>query len=120
MLQVLTSLAISIAPTRHKIRSDMLEELTERFSQRVDGKECFGFSVKFDLGDTGVIFVAGGNTPIEVSNGNGDADVTFSMIADDLAAMLSGDLPPMNAYMQGKMKVEGDLGKAMQFGNIFG
>ena len=42
------------------------------------------------------------------------------MTADDLAAMLAGDLSPMNAYMQGKMKVEGDLGKAMQFGNIFG
>ena len=98
----------------------MLEELTERFKQRVDGKEAFGFSVKFDLGDTGVIFVAGGSAPIEVSNGNGDAETTFIMTADDLAAMLSGDLPPMSAYVQGKMKLEGDVGKAMQFGKIFG
>ncbi len=120
MLQVLTSPAISIASTRPEIRSDMLEELTERFSHRVDGKEAFGFSVKFDLGDTGVIFVAGSSAPIEVSNDNGDAETTFIMTADDLAAMLAGDLSPMNAYLQGKMKVEGDLGKAMQFGNIFG
>ena len=98
----------------------MLEELTNRFNERIEGKDAFGFSVKFDLGDTGVIFVAGGNVPIEVSNDDGDADTTFIMTVEDLTAMLSGDLPPMNAYMQGKMKVEGDLSKAMQFGTMFG
>lgn len=98
----------------------MLEELTKQFMQRVDGKNAFGFNVKFDLGDTGVIFVAGGSAPIEVSNDDGDADTTFIMTADDLTAMLSGDLPPMSAYSQGKMKVQGDIGKAMQFGTIFG
>ena len=98
----------------------MLEELTKRFKQTVDGKEAFGFSVKFDLGDTGVIFVAGGSAPIEISNHNGDADTTFIMAAADLTAMLSGELPPMSAYTQGKMRVEGDVGKAMQFGTIFG
>lgn len=97
----------------------MLEELTNRIRQTVDGKEAFGFSVKFDLGDPGVIFVAGGSTPIEVSNDNSAADTTFIMAADDLTAMLSGDLPPMSAYTQGKMRVEGDIGKAMQFGTIF-
>ncbi len=98
----------------------MLEELTNRFRQIVDGKEAFGFSVKFDLGDTGVIFVAGGSAPVEINNDDGAADTTFIMAADDLTAMLSGDLPPMSAYTQGKMKVEGDIGKAMQFGTIFG
>jgi putative sterol carrier protein len=98
----------------------MLEELTERFNQRVDGKEAFGFSVKFDLGDTGVIFVAGGSAPIKVSNQDAHADTTFIMTAEDLTAMLSGELPAMNAYMQGKMRVEGDVGKAMQFGTMFG
>ncbi len=98
----------------------MLQELTERFNQRVDGKDAFGFSVKFDLGDTGVIFIAGGSAPIKVSNDNGDADTTFIMTAEDLKAMLSGDLAPMNAYMQGKLKVDGDVAKAMQFGTIFG
>ncbi len=97
----------------------MLEELTKRFRQIVDGKEAFGFSVKFDLGDTGVIFVAGGGAPVEISNDNSAADTTFIMTADDLTAMLSGDLPPMSAYTQGKMRVEGDIGKAMQFGTIF-
>lgn len=97
----------------------MLEELTNMVKQRVDGKEAFGFSVKFDLGDKGVIFVAGGSAPIEVSNDDADADTTFVMIADDLTAMLSGDLPPMSAYTQGKLQVRGDISRAMQFGSLF-
>lgn len=97
----------------------MLEELTGKISQKVDGRETFGFSVKIDLGETGVIFIAGAASPIDVSNGNGAADITFVMSADDLAAMLAGDLPPMSAYAQGKMRIEGDIARAMQFGTMF-
>ena len=97
----------------------MLEELTKLVSQKVDGKDAFGFSVRMDLGETGVIFIAGANSPIDVSNGNDEADTTFIMSAVDLAAMLAGDLPPMAAYAQGKMRIEGDIGKAMQFGTTF-
>ena len=98
----------------------MLQEITEILKQKVVGRDGFGFNVRFDLGDTGSILIAGSNTPIEVSNGDGDADTTFVMAPEDLKSMLSGELPPMNAYMQGKMKVEGDVGKAMQFGTMFG
>ena len=98
----------------------MLQELTEILDQKVDGKDAFGFNVRFDLGDIGSILIAGESAPIKVSNGDGDADTTFIMTPEDLKSMLSGDLPPMNAYIQGKMKVEGDVGKAMQFGTIFG
>ena len=98
----------------------MLEELTERVKQRIEGKDAFGFNVKFDLAETGVIFITGSSAPIAVSNENDAADTTFSLSAEDLMAMVSGDLPPMNAYLQGKMTVQGDLGKAMQFGTMFG
>ena len=98
----------------------MLEELTTTIGQKVDGRDALGFSVKIDLGDDGVIFIAGGSAPIIVSNENGDADTTFILGAEDLQAMLAGDLPPMSAYMQGKLRVEGDLGKAMKVGNLFG
>ena len=98
----------------------MLEELTNNFNQRVEGRDAFGFDIKFDLGETGCIHVAGRESPIRISNDSCDADATFVISAEDLVAMLSGDLPPMSAYAQGKMRVEGDLGKAMQFGQLFG
>lgn len=98
----------------------MLEQLIAQVTQKVDGKEAFGFTVKLVLGDAGSIFIDGGTAPISVASGDGAADTTFVMSPEDLAAMLRGELPPMNAYMQGKLRVEGDLGKAMQFGNVFG
>ena len=97
----------------------MLDDLTGRIRQKVDGKEAIGFSVRIDLGDTGVIFIAGDSAPIEVSNDDAAAETAFVMTAADLDAMLAGELAPMNAYMQGKLRVEGDLGKAMQVSNLF-
>lgn len=97
----------------------MLDELTQRISHKVSGKDAFGFNLKIDLESTGTIFIAGSTPPITVSNDNGDADTTFIVSAENLAAMLSGNLAPMTAYMQGKLRVEGDLGKAMQIGSLF-
>jgi putative sterol carrier protein len=100
-------------------RENLLEKLTNDISQKVSGKEAFGFNVKINLGDSGMIYIAGTRSPIEVSNADDEAETTFVMTTDDLTAMLSGDLSPMNAYMQGKLSVQGDLGKAMQIGNLF-
>ena len=97
----------------------MLADLTERVGKLVDGRDAIGFNVKFDLGDTGVIHVAGGESPMTVSNDDGTADTTFKMAADDLGAMLNGELNAMNAYMTGKMVVEGDLAKAMTLSSLF-
>ena len=96
----------------------MLDELTRQFRERVEGREAFGFDIKFDLGQTGCIHVAGSATPIKISNENAAADTTFIMSAEDLSSLLSGELPPMSAYMQGKMTIEGDLGKAMHVGQL--
>ena len=97
----------------------MLVDLTERVGKLVDGRDAIGFNVKFDLGDTGVIHVAGGESPMVVSNDDGAADTTFKMSGEDLGAMLNGELNAMNAYMMGKMVVEGDLAKAMTLSSLF-
>lgn len=97
----------------------MLAELTDRVDKLVDGKEAVGFNVKFDLGDTGKIHVAGENAPMVVTNDDGDAETTFKISGDDLSSMLSGELNAMNAYMQGKLVVEGDIAKAMQLSSLF-
>lgn len=98
----------------------MLAELTERVTKLVDGADAIGFNVKFDLGDTGLIHVAGENTPMVVSNDDGASETTLKIAAEDLAAMFSGDLNAMMAYMQGKLVVDGDIAKAMQLSSLFG
>jgi putative sterol carrier protein len=90
-----------------------LEQLTEGVRSKVAGGGI-DESVKFDLGETGVIFLQGST----VSNENGDADCTIKMSADDLGDMLSGDLNPTAAFMGGKMQVEGDMSVAMKLGSI--
>lgn len=97
----------------------MLEELTTRIVELVDGKDAVGFDVKFDLGATGIIFVSGASAPMQVSNADGPADTNFEVSPDDLTAMLDKTLAPMMAYMQGKLKVDGDLAQAMQLSNMF-
>jgi len=42
-----------------------------------------------------------------------DADVTLSMTYDDSVAITKGDLDANAAFMQGRMKVAGDMGKLM-------
>ncbi len=90
-----------------------LEQLTDGVREKVSGGGIEE-SVKFDLGDTGTIFLQGS----DVSNDDGEADCTIKMSAEDLADLLSGELNPTAAFMGGKMQVEGDMNVAMKLGTI--
>jgi len=46
--------------------------------------------------------------------------VTLKMAAADLVALVNGDLNAMAAFMQGKLKVEGDMSAAMKMQAFFG
>eukprot|EP00358_Blepharisma_japonicum_P006805 CAMPEP_0202941474 /NCGR_PEP_ID=MMETSP1395-20130829/1599_1 /ASSEMBLY_ACC=CAM_ASM_000871 /TAXON_ID=5961 /ORGANISM="Blepharisma japonicum, Strain Stock R1072" /LENGTH=118 /DNA_ID=CAMNT_0049636727 /DNA_START=715 /DNA_END=1071 /DNA_ORIENTATION=- len=60
---------------------------------------------------------------IDLKNGNGSvtkgrvgsADATFTMADDDLIAVAAGKLNPQVAFMQGKMKIKGNMAKASKF-----
>jgi len=56
--------------------------------------------------------------------GTGDApsapDVTFRMKDNDFQKMFAGKLKPTTAFMTGKMKLEGDMGKAMKLEKLMG
>jgi hypothetical protein len=43
----------------------------------------------------------------------GAADVTFTLKDGDFINMFAGKLKPTNAFMTGKLKLAGDMGKAM-------
>jgi putative sterol carrier protein len=98
----------------------MIEELTEKVSVAVKKHQPFGFNVRFDVGDDQNIYVYGKNEPITVTNDSNSADTVFKVSSNDLSSMVEGDMSPMSAYITGKMKIEGDMGKAMQLSSIFG
>ena len=47
-----------------------------------------------------------------------DRNCAITMSMTDFTKMLNGKLKPMTAFAAGKLKVDGDLGKAAEFGNL--
>lgn len=95
-----------------------LEDVTKQITSRVGDDAGLGATLKFDLGDDGVVFIDGKSTPNTVSNDNKDADCTVGLSMEDFTAMLAGDLAPTTAFMGGKLKVEGDMGVAMKLQSL--
>lgn len=95
-----------------------LDSITEKLRTRVGEDSGLGATVKFDLGGDGVIFLDGASSPNTVSNDNADADCTIVISMDDFETLLAGDLDPTTAFMMGKLKVEGDMGIAMNLSSV--
>lgn len=63
---------------------------------------------------------------VEVKNGNidiqpyryNDTDCTISMKMGNFVKMINGKLDGVAAFTLGKLKVDGDIGKAVEFSNI--
>ena len=85
-----------------------VDALTEKLSGTFDG------SAKFMIEGEGAIMLDGNGVRAE----DGDADVTLTADAETFQAILSGDLNATGAFMSGKLTVDGDMGMAMQLGNV--
>ena len=76
-----------------------------------------GKRVKIDFGgDEGAVMLDG--VANEVTEDNGPADTTIKVSWADWQDMRDGKLDGMTAFMQGKLKVEGDMGAAMQLQGV--
>jgi putative sterol carrier protein len=75
-----------------------------------------GKRVKLDFGGEGAIMLDG--VANQVTEDAGDADTTIKISWDDWQAMAGGQLDGMTAFMTGKLKVEGDMGNAMQLQGV--
>lgn len=98
-----------------------LEEMTAEMASRVAEKGAIdGKVVKFDFGDDGQLTIDGAADPASVNNDDADADCTVVVDMDVFEAIASGEENAQMAFMSGKLKVEGDMGIAMQLGSILG
>jgi putative sterol carrier protein len=75
-----------------------------------------GKRVKLDFGDQGVVMLDGAAQ--NVTEEDGVADTTIKVAWADWEAMSEGKLDGMTAFMQGKLKVEGDMSNAMQLQGV--
>jgi len=75
-----------------------------------------GKTVKLDFGEEGVILLDGASE--QVSENDGSADTTIKVSWEDWQKMAAGELDGMTAFMTGKLKIEGDMGNAMQLQGV--
>ena len=86
-----------------------LAQVTEHIRGAVGDNSGLGKTVKIDLGDVGKIFIDGASAPNTVTNEDKPADTTVTVSWDDFIAMSEGKLDGMMAFMQGKLKIAGDM-----------
>lgn len=91
-------------------KSEMAEKL------KAAGAYLPGKKVKLDFGDEGSVMLDG--VAGTVSEDTGDADTTLKVAWSDWKDMADGKLDGMTAFMQGKLKVEGDMSNAMQLQGV--
>ena len=79
-----------------------------------------GKKVKIDFGgEHGAVLLDGQAQQVtEIGSDVNAADTTIKVSWEDWQAMSSGQLDGMTAFMQGKLKVEGDMSNAMQLQGV--
>lgn len=87
-----------------------LQEITDVMAKAVGADSGQGKTLKFDFKGDGFIHIDGGS----VTNNDSPADCTIVISKDDFEQMADGKLDPTMAFMQGKIKINGDMSVAMK------
>lgn len=99
--------------------SDQVKQIISQMSTAVGANSGLGGTLKFDFGESGSVLIDGKSTPNTVTDGAGkNADCTISVSLDTFEKMVKGELDGTSAFMQGKLRVAGDMGLAMKLAPI--
>jgi putative sterol carrier protein len=98
-----------------------VREFFEGLPGRVPAERIAGMNntYVFDIEGAGTWKVAIADGAIVVTEGPGDADVTFSSSQENFERIVAGEQNPTTAYMTGKLKIKGDMGAAMKLQKLF-
>lgn len=91
-----------------------MNDIAQRLSQLLDGREGFTAAVLFDCGEAGVVLIDGSSGAIKVSTTRGDTACTIAMSAETFRSILDGELDESAAFMAGEMRITGEIGLATQ------
>lgn len=76
-----------------------------------------GKRIKIDFGGEGVVMLDG--VARAVTEEDGAADTVISVSWADLQALGRGELDPMAALMQGRIRIDGEFANAMHLQSVF-
>ena len=98
---------------------EQVAQLFVDMAENIDPAKTAGINatIQFDLsGDNGGLYwvkMADGSA----ESGSGRVEnpkMTLRSSADDWVAVVNGDMNPMQAFMSGRLKIQGDMGLAMK------
>jgi putative sterol carrier protein len=96
-----------------------VQKIITEMGTRLGANSGLGGTLKFDFGEPGSVFIDGKNSPNTVGDGAGkSADCTITVSLETFEKMVKGELDGTSAFMQGKLRVAGDMGLAMKLGPI--
>ena len=100
--------------------AEIFAQMPEAFLAEKAGdlSATYQFNLSGEEGGDWAVTVAGGACTV-VEGQAEKPNVTISMDADDFVKMISGDLQPVVAFMQGKIKLQGDTSLALKLQELF-
>jgi len=97
--------------------SPQVQQIIAEMGKQLAANNGLGGTLKLDFGDAGSVLIDGRSAA--VSDGAGkSADTTISMGLDTYDKIVSGELDRTAAFMQGKLRVMGDMAIAMKLGPV--
>ncbi len=101
--------------------SDTTQAFFERLAQRGNEPLLHSISgtIRLDIEDAGSWFLVVKNGSVSVSRDTAGADCVLACSREDFDRMVVGKQNPTTLFMQGKMKITGNVGLAQMFQRLF-
>jgi putative sterol carrier protein len=100
--------------------AEIFAQMSEAFlaDKAGDLRATFQFNLSGDEGGEWAVTIADGACTV-VEGQAAKPDVVVGMTANDFVKMISGELQPVGAFVQGKIKLQGNMNMAMKLQELF-